>query len=290
MRAHVVRLVGLWILAGALFKLLLGTPADLPTVVRNLPFDLGSTYRVVIGTELFVGLLALLRPGRGWAPAALALATFLGVLVTLIAEGAPSCGCFGSNVPMSPGVMAALDGALLLGLLLVRPWRLGGGGGRDLLVGAALLAVAVAVPLVVNREEGAGPLRRYVILDVKSWVGHRVGETELGRYGRGDEGTAEGLPDGLWLLYRESCEVCAMCLEKMVLVERGDREIVLVRIGERKGGDWHAAVHTLPQGPWVHHLDLSDEIDWVLTAPAEVVVEGGLVRSARDGIEPAECQ
>ena len=37
---------GLWILTGALFKLLLGTPADLPQPVKDVGLPLGTTYRL----------------------------------------------------------------------------------------------------------------------------------------------------------------------------------------------------------------------------------------------------
>ena len=63
-----VRLAAAWILVGACFKLFLGTPADLPAVVRGLWDGVGLTYRVVIAIELATVVLAMLRPALGFFP------------------------------------------------------------------------------------------------------------------------------------------------------------------------------------------------------------------------------
>jgi len=143
-------LISLWVLAGALFKLLAGTPADLPQVVRDFPLELGLTYKLVIGIELVFATLGLLRPRLGWLPLAAQLVVFLGVLATQL--GDENCGCFGSNLSVSPWAMLAVDGTLLVWLLATRPWK----GFRGLAVpvpAVGVLAILLfGAPFVLDRE------------------------------------------------------------------------------------------------------------------------------------------
>ena len=48
----VTRIAGLWILVGALLKLFVGAPEDLPQIVQDLPLELGLTYRLAIAAEM----------------------------------------------------------------------------------------------------------------------------------------------------------------------------------------------------------------------------------------------
>jgi hypothetical protein len=122
--AVAVRLAALWVLVGAGFKLFLGTPADLPQVIRDLPLELGLTYKLAISIELFIALLAVVRPRLGWIPIALLYLVFEGVLAIQLANGETSCGCLGSTVQLTPAMMMGIDTALLALLLLSKPWRL----------------------------------------------------------------------------------------------------------------------------------------------------------------------
>ncbi|MDF1700569.1 MAG: hypothetical protein P1V36_05360, partial [Planctomycetota bacterium] len=122
--AIVTRLVGLWILAGAFLKLFQGSPADLPQVLRDLPLDTGLVFRLAISGELVVGLLAVLRPSRGWLPAKILTLAFLIILVTQVVGGEDSCGCFGAVMTISPMVMLIIDAIAFLALVVVKPWRL----------------------------------------------------------------------------------------------------------------------------------------------------------------------
>ena len=106
--ALAVRLAAAWVLAGALFKLFLGTPADLPpTVVDASPLGLAETYRTAIGIELAVVFLALVRPGTAWPLVVGMYAVFEVVLGAQLAAGAESCGCFGSKVTLTPLQMSS---------------------------------------------------------------------------------------------------------------------------------------------------------------------------------------
>lgn len=287
------RLAGLWILAGCLLKAWLGTPADLPEVVRSIPLALGTLFSLALGLEAFVGLATLLRPGRFWPAAALLLVAFLVVLLTQVAAGASSCGCFGATVPVPPWVMLAVDAALLVVLLLARPWRLARGGRPDLVVGVAALAVAVALPILFDRElkpgepptTRPGGLRPYLVAEVETWEGKRPADTDLGRFV--DLTLAR---DGMWILFRESCEVCAECLRMIAALERGEREITLVRVPEKKTSAPPRHVHALPQGGFVHVIDLPDTVDWTIDTPSRLDVEGGVIRTARANLPPDACR
>ena len=50
--------------------MLLGSPAELPAVLRDLPVPTAHVFALALAIELAVGLLAVLRPSRGWLPAA----------------------------------------------------------------------------------------------------------------------------------------------------------------------------------------------------------------------------
>src|SRR5437762_3700948 len=94
--ALAVRLSGLWLLAGALAKLFLGTPKDLPEIVRKLsPFGLDLTFHLVIAVELAIVWLSLLKPRRAWPVLLAVYAFFEFVLASQLSAGAKSCGCFG---------------------------------------------------------------------------------------------------------------------------------------------------------------------------------------------------
>lgn len=285
------RAVGLWILVGCALKALVGTPGDLPAIFRELPLPLGTTFGLVLGVEALVGSAMLLRPGRAWPLAAAMLLVFAAVLGTQVAAGAASCGCFGSTIKVPPWAMLAADLTFLALLLASRPWRLAHGGRPDLLVAAVALCAGIALPLLVDREAVAGEptragrgLRKWASLEVESWKGKKVTEIDLAKWI--DLSAAH---DGLWFFYRDSCDVCALCLQNVAMRERGEREITLVRIAETGEAAKHRAVHVLPTGPFVHRLELPATVDWAVTAPMRVAVEGGVVVSATQGIAPEDC-
>ena len=287
------RAAGAWILFGCLMKAFLGTPADLPEIVRRVPLPIGTTFVLVLGIEAFVGLTMMLRPGRAWPLEGLILIAFATVLVTQVAAGVHSCGCFGATIPVPPWLMLVLDLVFLAAMFAARPWRLPRGGRPDVVVGLLALVVAVALPLSVDREAapggatdgGGNGLRRWASLDVPSWTGKKIRETSLSKWA-----DLTDARDGLWLVYRESCEICAECLEWMAGIEMGEREITLVRLGERGEAGAKHVVHTMPTGPFVHRIDLPDTVDWVVTAPVRVIVVDGVVTEAKEGIPADACR
>jgi hypothetical protein len=286
----VVRLAGLWILAGAVAKLLLGTPKDLPAIVRDhSPFGLDLTFHLVIGIELALVGFAWILPRLAAFPVLALFAFFDFILVSQLRAGAESCGCFGATIKVDPRVMLAVDSALILGLLLTRPWRSMGLSSRRLAPLAACVAIGFALPWIVIRNPGAAPVAgqdpagtlapapRYVVMEPDTWVQKSVYDVaDLTRWIEQDK-----LPtDGRIVLWRQSCEHCAAHLRLMADSKDETVPILLVQIrDDLKAG---RAVDLMPNGPNVTHVELPENQEIVLQTPWELVVEGGVITAALD--------
>jgi len=286
-------LCAIWLAAGALAKLFLGTPVLLPAVIREqTPLSLDLTYTLVIGIELSLVALAFLRPRLAW-PAMLALFAFFDfVLTTQIAAGTESCGCFGGALKVSPQLMMAVDSALLLFLLATKPWSSirWRGAGIGLVLGAIILAFALpAVWIRVRQSEQpvqpptgngtAAPVKApaWLTLDPAKWVGKSVYDIE--------EITkwvpAEKLPsDGQIVLWRQGCTHCAEHLRAMANGDKGDHSILLLQIqDDEKDG---RAVDAMPAGAHVTMAEFPKGMQVVLETPWEISVAGGNVIAALD--------
>jgi len=289
----IVRLVGAWILTGALFKLLAGTPNDLPRVVvdvgKSLSFSVGGTYRTVIAIELALFSLAALRPRWAWPVLTGVLLLFDAILIQQM--GSESCGCFGSKITMPPWVMMSIDSALLVVMLVGRPWRAKRGGPPLVLLPVAL-AISLALPWLLDREAaapvpaaagggGSEALRPFVVLDVEDWAGKDLGETPLADY----LPVYDYFPDALWVLYRTTCEHCAEHLRHLADTEKGERFLVLLRLREPQDTEANRIVGRMPSGGFVQHAELPESVDWVLQTPGELVVEAFRVVSGAEGVE-----
>ena len=160
-----------------------------------------------------------------------------------------------------------------------------------------LCAVAVTIPWLLDRESATVPGgdgevaangspigSAWVQLDVKSWVGKDLGETELGR--RVDVYSMP--PDALWVLYRTTCEHCARHLARLADSEIGQRFIVLCRLKEPQDSDDNRLVHRMPEGDFVFHCALPDTTDYVITTPAELDVEAFVVTRGEEGVSDDE--
>lgn len=290
--------VALWLLAGALFKLLRGTPQDLPRLVRDLPLELGLTYKLVVSAELCVGLLALLRPRQGWPVLALVLVLFDVILGRQIAAGEASCGCFGKDFPIPPWGMMVIDSALLAALLATRPWSAGLPAGAPVAAVLAACLVAVASTWLLDRQlqDGAGgdgdgptltPTRSWIELDVESWVGKDLQDTALARW----LDVYEYPPDALWVLWSQTCDHCARHLARLAQTEAGERQLVLIRLEDPSDTEANRVVHLLPQGDFVFEGSLPDSVQYVVTTPAELeVVEWKVVAAAEAVDEAGDAQ
>jgi hypothetical protein len=284
--------ISAWVAAGAIFKLIWGTPALLPEVVRGVPLELGVTYNLAIGIELALAAVALTRPRIGWLLLAALLAVFDVVLTTQIAAGTENCGCFGNKLSMPPWVMMVIDSVLLAGLLVLRPWRTAPRG-LPLLVPAALAAVALVVPWLLDRELEQGQIvangkpveGRWANLEVAKWVGKDIWDTPLGQPPLSEYIDVASLPlDGLWVFWRQTCDHCAQHLAALAESEHGERLITLVQLEEPHDTLANRVVHALPDGNFVQHARLPPSIAYVIQTPAELALEGGRIVAAEEGV------
>jgi len=285
------RLIGMWVIAGAVFKLVWGTPADLPRIVQELPPDLGLTFRVVIAAEMSIGLLALLKPRWAWLLVMALLILFDVTLITQIQEGAASCGCFGSKIPISPALMLGIDTTLLILLIVSRPWESMGRDAVNDLVLVLVLALTLPLPWVLDRElrgrgnaDGPGGLAAFTVLEIEEWAGKLLTDTELAAHL-----DLSKLPDsGLWILWRDSCDVCAALFEYLQVAEFGDRPLVLIHLPEPNLPEDERKVHELPTQPFVHQAEMPADRAWLLETPGALVVQDGCVSWAKIGLEVDE--
>ena len=283
---RIVRLAAAWVLLGALAKLFGGTPADLPAPLRELAWPDDVSFGAVIAVELAVGAVAWLRPRAGWAPLALLLAAFTALAGQAVADGATSCGCFGSAIPIAPGVVLAVDVALLVALLACRPWRSTAVGARRAWLiastGAALLApwpllrsvAPPSAPLVhaVVAWQLPPELPRWISLKPAGWGGTPIGETELGRWAD----TARFSQDATWILYRLTCTHCRDHFKQLARDWDGRTEYVFVRLREADEEQRNVieerppgAEIVLPAGPL-----------YTGYTPWDIVLERGVVKQA----------
>jgi hypothetical protein len=276
-----VTLAVLWLAAGSLFKLLAGTPADLPrTVLDAVPSDSwGLVLKVAIAAELSITVAGLLRPRLAW-PAVVAIYLLFEVVLAIgAAAGDASCGCFGASITISPTLMMWIDGVLLLGVLAARPWK-----SRAKAVGSIWLIPLVvvgctALPFWYIGEEEE---ERWVTLDIMSWEGQYVYDTELATLLPEE---IEILPiDGQYIFYRSTCDHCALHLEELALTDDGSQPIVLIRIHEDGDNDENNLVLTVPIGGHVTKVSLPEGPQYLLETAADFKLVGGRVTEPREGI------
>lgn len=285
-----IRLAAAWIALGALFKLFVGSPNDLPPMVREFFLGPTLTFRLAIAIELSIALPALLLPRRLWGLVALQLAVFCAILVPLMLSGAKSCGCFGSKVAMPPWAMLAIDGTLLAAILFLRPWKIEQRGVRFPVPIALTLLFAWIAPFALI-DTGAAPLPaggaptvgagatdapralpRFVEWDPAEWVGKPIGETPMAAL----LDVSLYPPDGTWVLYSPTCDHCAAYLRSLAgEFASQPRQYVLVQLPGDEGQP--PAVDVMPPG---EQAELPAQVAYVITPPWELTLEGGVVTAA----------
>lgn len=119
-------------------------------------------------------------------------------------------------------------------------------------------------------------LPRWVKLEPETWVGQSIHDTELGVW----MDTRSFSGDGSWILYLETCEHCRDFLQKLDEQFAADPKIyVFVRLST-PDDESAGIVKIKPPGD---QAALPSEVNWVLmpeAAPWEIVLEGGVVKSA----------
>lgn len=295
-RTVAVRAAATWILAGALFKLLVGSPNDLPETVRDFSshvLGLGAllTFQLAIAIELTIAAIAWLRPDRGWVLVTAQLALFCVVLVPLAMAGAASCGCFGSKVPVPPWAMLSIDGSLLTVVLASQPWRAARAAHRRWGLVAACTAVAWIAPFTLthsaSREHAGsggtastGPValgRAIADWRPEDWVGRALNETAVADLVAVDEHQL----DATWVIYRPTCDHCAEVLRRLEgeFTQR-PQAFVLLQLPPDEGLEIVVDIK-----PPAEEIVLPPEIEYVIKPPWVLRVDAGVVRSAT---QPAE--
>ena len=315
-----VRLVvPLWLLAGASVKLYTLNPKLLPEpvllVVRdsarlfgieNLNWWLGTSPRTMIAVEIMLALIMISAPRLARFAASFILTIFLAVLVATMAMAAQrdgisaiwdgSCGCFGSVSPPPLG-MFAIDGILLLGVIVFRPIREANPPGRLLSVLAAIaigfgLAFSMPAPKITLTPVEPSPadstpdpapqtvdgwgtmpttLESFYVADFENWVGTPLASHPLARL------ISRPLPDWIdtdrfhMILYRADCEHCHTLLEDFFFGSL-DTKAIAVAIPDIDPANAmgmpceECTLHSFPEGP-----------QYVIATPILLTIEDGMI-------------
>ncbi len=296
----IIRLAVVWVAAGALFKLFAGSPADLPPVVRDFPLGTDLTFKLAIAIELTIIFAGLLRPRLAW-PMVLALfAVFEGVLVMVAMDGAESCGCFGSSITIPPSVMMGIDGVLIVLILLSKPWKSTARPLAPISVIALTTLLSFAAPFMIigsqeielpsDGEASLVPAKvegiRYVEFDMPSWEGQMIYDIKLASL-LGAE--IDSVPiDATVVLYRGTCDHCAIHMEELAMNDDGSRPFIMIRIPDDGANEENTSVRTMPMGGHVTMLTLPEGPAYLIETPADFQLDGAVISAVREGIKVDE--
>jgi len=315
-------IVPLWVLSGAVMKLMEKSPKLLPkniwTAALERGMDLYVLLFVVIALEFFAIAVMVFLPRFARFMSIWMLSVFVVILIAEIVAGNTACGCLGSFSP-SPWAMLGIDGVLLLLVLLFKPpvyevgwlpkinfavataWTLVFG----IVTGVIILgerATEKPPVVIVDPQPGGpgpevptpapGPVRPayFGLADVQSLVGQRFRDTELA-------GLVEGLTDAVdagpqyVIFFSRSCDHCQDLLETHVPGPTAV-PLTLVAIPEQKAG--------FNEGAWIEmnycsdcatQLELATGVDYLVTPPLVVAMADGevvCVEEVQDPFAP-EC-
>jgi len=310
--------IPLWVLSGALFKLLDGSPAGLPAVlVRTLGaagINLAFVLHFAVAVEIAaVGVIWLVRPLS--RPVALAiLGVFAPVLIGDLVVGASSCGCFGS-VKVHPAITLIIDGGLLLGVFFLgrRAESLRtqavvptGRSAVAMLWIVASFALAFGLPAHRTAADGgggqvptAGPspsptqdpavataVPSYYLPDYGSWIGRRWSSLDIAKWVKG---APADLDQGVRyvVLYRKDCEHCHLLFE-LYFADELPYPTTVVAVPDRAG----FPTQGLQEMPCTEcsQAELPAGCDWFFKTPVVVKLVDGTVECAvEENPEAPQC-
>jgi hypothetical protein len=303
--------IPLWLLAGAVLKLMDLSPTHLPAAIISwlggLGVDLMFVLRFNIAVELVVVVVMVLLPSLARWTGLLMLGLFMPVLVGDLLLGASSCGCFGA-LKVSPWITLVTDVTFFFGLAVLGrgeprlAWKQRISASRVVAAGVLCLAsVAVAFglpsPAVGSNgvdqgadvtASGAPSLSAdgYYLPDYETWIGQQFLNLEIAAW-------TQGLPADLVsgqhyvIFFRKDCEHCH---ELMEVYFSGPLEwpTTAIAVPERSG--WPTEnLQPFPCGD-CSLAELPAGIDWFMKTPVLVRLSDGLVECAAevDPITP-EC-
>jgi hypothetical protein len=298
-------IVPLWLLTGAVLKLLDLSPTHLPAALikwaGTLGVDLVFLLRFNIAAELIVvGVMVVLAPLARWTGIVM-LGAFLPVLVGDLMLGASSCGCFGA-IKVNPWVTLVMDVTFFLVLLLLgrREPRLAlspslptsrvvAVGLWSLMSVVAAFAMPADVPAPSNAAAGGVPVLPadgYYLPAYEEWVGKSFRELEMAAW-------TIGLPEDLdvgqqfVIFYRKDCEHCHELME-VYFSGALDWPTTAIAVPERDG--WPTENLQLFPCDECRAAELPAGIDWFLQTPVLVRLVDGRVECAAE-VDPMspEC-
>ena len=314
-----------WVLAGAVFKLVEASPRTLPReTILNVADSLGLDLYVLLATLIAIELVAVaLMLTLAWLARPVAifmLSVFCLVLIGEMMQGnVTSCGCLGAYSP-PPWIMLAIDGTLLLGVLVFDPATLAlAAPTRTPAVMAVLLSLVgivtsygIVIPAgrpldaepppagaeggtsvqpaaptdpTVNPTPAAVP-GYWFAADVESWVGKPWRKIELffhmKRWPRDlDRGKR------YVTFYSRTCDHC----EEMFYADLVDPAlgsmVTAVEVPDSKTRLTSPDAWPLPETE-CELLALPLGCDWILTSPLTLTIEDGTVTCATEG-DHREC-
>ncbi|MEM7245988.1 MAG: hypothetical protein AAF533_11640 [Acidobacteriota bacterium] len=287
-------LVPLWILTGALVKLIERSPKLLPENLLLLAERLGLGFDVLLAVLISIELAAVAAiwslPRLARAVAASMLTAFCIVLVSLMAAGLEHCPCLGSLSP-PPWLMLVIDGALLVTVLTLplprrapstRSFR------RGLLAtaGCAALSLLVAIAWIGSARTAPDGGPPHVLVDARDWAGRDFLELEIARHV--DWPADLDVGPRYVVFYSKSCDHCRDLLESHF---DGQRAVpaVLVAIPEERTGfapERWLDVHFCED--CVEQRELPPGTEWIVAPPLVVAIEDGEVLCATEAVDPLD--
>lgn len=313
--------IPLWIGAGLTFKLREFTPSTLPQWISELAGNIaGTTEAVSTNDVLLYGLITLLVVEAlafvtmvFSARFARAMAIFMmsAFCVVLLVEwamyGISDCGCFGGKSPPLP-VMLGIDASLLVLAIIFRPAERVHAALPALMTAALIAGVGIALLTKPERmyddtdldddepdDEQVDPdtprdrpaerqpaPRGWYAPEMNQWVGKRWDELEFAQFlRRWPENWHEGTH--LVFFYRRDCHVCHE-LGELHFASDPPHTTTLYAVPEPDG---------FPEGDPVEcadcpEMELPIGTEWLITTPALVRLEDGVVTCAEAGVDPLD--
>ncbi len=307
----------LWLCAGAVAKLLDGSPLRLPMVLIKglgaMGVDLMFVLHFSIGVELAIVGLVLILARLARPLSLLMLGVFFPILAGDMLLGAATCGCFGA-IEVPPLVTMVFDVGLFVGILLLgrkaeslavtptlRLWPVVAG----LAWICASFAIGFGYPTLVDSNGApgaAGPgasgealdsvavvkpaLPPYYLPDYSSWIGRQWSDIDIASHITIAPDDLDRGPHYL-LFYRLDCEHCH---ELLNVFFTGSLAVptTVVAIPD-KGGFPSEGIRPMPCQE-CRYAELPPGCEWFFQTPALVRLNNGMVECAAE-VDPStpEC-
>ncbi|MBC24037.1 MAG: hypothetical protein CMJ32_09010 [Phycisphaerae bacterium] len=314
-------IVPCWVLLGAVFKLVEGNPLLLPKPIiellswsastlgiQNPEAWLGFWMSAIIAVELAAAVLMfLLARAARWIAASILVIFMLTLLVLMIQQLANggfselwkgTCGCLGNSSPR-PWVMFLIDGAMLVGVLALKPPPATTGSGENRGLGIAAIAgciIAFIVPFVIGtggtsvpevapnggevQASGDGwpeppPVAPFYFPQFDQWLGTPLSSQPLAQ--QINRPLPSDIDEGTWLLvfYSPTCDHCYEFLSNYFAESPLPHRTIVVELPAEEGNP----VMGMPCGDCIEHK-LPPDSQYVLTPPAMLRIEDGIVECA----------